>query len=94
MCVRVCVCVCVCVSPLFFGFTSHLGHHRVLSRVSCALCRLSLVVYFSIQYQECMGFPGGSGVKESACNAGATGDVGLILGSERFSGGGHGNPLL
>ena len=40
-----------------------------------------------------MGFPGGSGVKESACNAGATGDVSLILGSERFSGGGHGNPL-
>ena len=40
-----------------------------------------------------MGFPGGSGVKESACNAGATGDEGLILGSEKFSGGGHGNPL-
>ena len=40
-----------------------------------------------------MGFPGGSGVKESACIAGATGDVGSILGSERFPGGGHGNPL-
>ena len=40
-----------------------------------------------------MGFPGGSGVKESACNAGATADVGLILGSERFPGGGHGSPL-
>ena len=32
----VCVCVCVCVSALF-GFSSHLGHHRTLSRVPCAI---------------------------------------------------------
>ena len=31
--------------------------------------------------------------KESACNAGATGDLGLIPGSGRSLGGGHGNPL-
>ena len=31
--------------------------------------------------------------KESACNAGATGDVGWLPGLERFPGGGHGNPL-
>ena len=31
--------------------------------------------------------------KESACNAGATGDAGSILGSERFHGEGHRNPL-
>ena len=37
-----------------------------------------------------MGFPGGSNGKESACNAG---DPGLIPGSERSPGGGHGNPL-
>ena len=37
-----------------------------------------------------MGFPGGSGSKESACNAG---DLGFILGLGRSSGGGHGNPL-
>ena len=36
------------------------------------------------------GFPGGSAVKEFACNAG---DAGLIPGSERSPGGGHGNPL-
>ena len=36
------------------------------------------------------GFPGGSAGKESACNAG---DLGLIPGLERYSGGGHGNPL-
>ena len=36
------------------------------------------------------GFPGGSEVKESACNAG---DLGSILGSGRFPGEGNGNPL-
>ena len=37
-----------------------------------------------------MGFPGGSGSKESACNAG---DLGSIPGLGRSPGGGHGNPL-
>ena len=36
------------------------------------------------------GVPGDSDGKESACNAG---DVGLIPGSGRSSGGGHGNPF-
>ena len=36
------------------------------------------------------GFPGSLADKESASNAG---DPGLIPGSERYSGGGHGNPL-
>ena len=36
------------------------------------------------------GFPGGSEVKGSACNAG---DVGSIPGSGRYSGEGNGNPL-
>ena len=36
------------------------------------------------------GFPGGSEVKASACNAG---DLGLIPGSGRSPQGGHGNPL-
>ena len=40
-----------------------------------------------------MGFPSGSVVKEPACNAGDTGDAGLILGLERSPGGGNGNPL-
>ena len=38
----------------------------------------------------CYGFPGGSGGKESACNAG---DPGLIPGSGRSPGEGNGNPL-
>ena len=37
-----------------------------------------------------MDFPGDSGGKESACNAG---DLGLIPGLGRAPGGGHGNPL-
>ena len=41
----------------------------------------------------CWGFPGGTCGKESACNAGATGDLDSISGSRRSPGGGHGNPL-
>ena len=37
--------------------------------------------------------PDGSAGKESACNAGDTGDAGLIPGSGRPPGGGHGNPV-
>ena len=40
-----------------------------------------------------MGLPDGSVGKESACNAGETGDAGLIPGSGRPPGGGNGNPL-
>ena len=31
------MCVCVCVSPLFFGFPSHLGYHTALNRVPWAI---------------------------------------------------------
>ena len=37
-----------------------------------------------------VGFPGGSGGKESACHAE---DLGSVPGLERSHGGGHGNPL-
>ena len=37
-----------------------------------------------------MGFPGNLVGEESACNAG---DLGLIPGLGRYSGGGYGNPL-
>ena len=39
-------------------------------------------------FREDLGFPGGSDSKESTCNGG---DLGLIPGSGRDSGGGHGN---
>ena len=41
-------------------------------------------------HQPCLGLPRWLHGKESACSAG---DVGLILGSGRSSGGGNGNPL-
>ena len=40
-----------------------------------------------------MDFPAGSVGKESACSAGDAGDLGLIPGSGRPPGGGHGSPL-
>ena len=40
-----------------------------------------------------LGFSNGSLVKESACNAGDTGNVGSIPGSGRSPEGGNGNPL-
>ena len=40
-----------------------------------------------------MGFSDNSVGKESACDAGDTGDVGLIPGSGRYPGEGNGNPL-
>ena len=48
---------------------------------------------FSGLKQHVCGFPDGSVGRESACNAGDTGDVGSIPGSGRFPGGGTGNPL-
>ena len=44
---------------------------------------------FEQNYNHSRGFPG----KEPVCNEGDAGDMGLIPGSERSSGGGHGNPL-
>ena len=43
--------------------------------------------------QHPWGFPGGSVVKKSTCNAGDTGDVDLIPGSGRSPGGENGSPL-
>ena len=46
--------------------------------------------HFSSTVELYSGFPSGTSGKESACNAG---DKGLISGSERSPGWGHGNPL-
>ena len=40
-----------------------------------------------------LGFPNGSGGKESACNARNLGDADSVPGWGRSPGGGHGNPL-
>ena len=68
----------------------------VCSRISNAIPKAnqrkvtlaSLLIYTVLFI--CKGFPGGSEVKVSACNAG---DLGLIPGSERSPGERNGNPL-
>ena len=37
--------------PLFFGFPSHLGHHRALSRVPCAL---QVLINYLFYTQQCI----------------------------------------
>ena len=44
-------------------------------------------------FNDTMGFPGSSMVRNPPANAGDTGDAGLIPGSGRSPGGGNGNPL-
>ena len=71
-----------------FRFFSHIGHHRLLSRVPCAI-QWALIGYlfYSGVY---MGFSGGSDSKASACNAR---DPGSFPGSGRSPGERNGNPL-
>ena len=52
--------------------------------------RLAPMTVTHRNYYGSWGFPGGSDSKESACKVG---DPGLILGSGRSPGEGHGNPL-
>ena len=42
----------VYIYPLFFGFPSHLGHHRVLSGVSCAIQQV--LISYLFYTQQCM----------------------------------------
>ena len=44
--------LCVHIYPLFFGFLSHLGHCRVLSRVHCAIQQI--LTSYLIQTQQCI----------------------------------------
>ena len=45
------------------------------------------------QYRRTLGFPRWLNSKESACSAGAAGDMGSIPGLGRSPGGGNGHPL-
>ena len=44
----------VYIYPLFFGFPSHSGHHRTLSRVSLDIQQVLISYLFYTQYQQCM----------------------------------------
>ena len=46
--------ICIHISPFFFGFPSHLGHHRALSRVLCAIQQVLIRYLFYTQYQQCI----------------------------------------
>ena len=46
---------------------------------------------FALAYHRASGFLDGSMGEESMCNAGDTGDAGLIPGLQRFPGGRNGN---
>ena len=56
--------------------------------------KLKIVTLRKLWDLHIKGFPGGSEVKESACNAGDVIDASSIPGSGRSPGGEHGNPLL
>ena len=53
-------------------------------------CYIIQLFFFLVFLDILSGFPCGSDGKESACNVG---DLSLIPGSGRSSGGGHGSPL-
>ena len=60
----------------------------------CVYIYIFIFTFFSIVvYYICMGFSGGTVVKNLPANAGDTKDVGSIHGLGRFPGGGNGNPL-
>ena len=58
-----------------------------------AQCRTRLKQLSSSSSIAAKGFPGGSVGKETACNAGDTGDTDSIPGLGRSPGGKHDNPL-
>ena len=75
-------------------------NHKICTgreRSVCDYCKASedkiYVLYIHI-YIKRVGLPQWLSSKQSTCNAGDTGDAGLIPGSGRSPGGGKGNPLL
>ena len=73
-----------------FLIVSNVLSYSVLSKY-CFL--LSRFISVNVYKESSRGSPSGLAGKESACNAGDTGDSGLIPGSGRSPGRGNGNPL-
>ena len=71
----------ICLIPNFILSLNHYGTH-----LKVYIC---IFVYSYIND----GFPGWLSLKESTCNARATGAAGLVPGSGRSPGGGNSNPL-
>ena len=70
---------------------------QVLSETSSLsafwIFKIYIYIYLFIYLLQCIGFPGGSVVKNLPANAGDSGDMGLISRLERSPGGGNDNPL-
>ena len=59
---------------------------ELVKYLNCFLKTMNMIYHFICYNYVCIGFPGGSEVKASACNAG---DLGSIPGLGRSPGGGH-----
>ena len=66
------------------------NNFKFIHKNSIMLDCLYFLSFYILNWSIIQGFPGGSEVKASACNAG---DLGLIPGSGRSPGEGNGNPL-
>ena len=76
---------------ILFRFLSHLGHHRTLNTVSCAIQQIFIsYLFYMYLYIYVKGFPGDSDCKNSACNVE---NLGSILWSGRYPGEGNDYPL-
>ena len=85
-------CVCVYTHTHVYIFFSTRGYYRYWIYFP-VLYRFLLVIYFVYSSMCVLGLPRWLSGKESAWNARDTGGTGLIPGSGRSLGGGHGNPL-
>ena len=81
--------VCLRFNIFFSSCSGRRSKSRAQSRGLPVWCRWSLIIK---EYHK-LWFPSWLSRKESICNAGDTGDAGLVPGSGRSPGGGHGNPL-
>ena len=87
--------------PLQMGFFHFVIHIKDSSRSFHGLIVhffFMLIIFHCLHeiqfiYSFTWGFPGGTSGKEPPANAGDMRDFGLIPGSERYLGGGYGNPL-
>ena len=80
----------------FYVYKISIGHilrNRIVGSKVCAFKILVDVAELPMVSIIFLGFPDGSAGKELACNAGDTGDVGLIPGLGRYSGEGNCCPL-
>ena len=68
------------------------GFNPWVGKIPWTRQRLPTPIFWPGEFQRLCRLPWWLSSKESAHDAGVTGDTGLILGSGRFPGEGHGNP--